>query len=389
MPRKEIFSKFGLIGDNLDLKENINLEINKDGKFSEISYENPKKNIRISEEGQNFLMIPGLINSHIHIVDNFAKEMGFNKDLIEIVSPPNGLKHKLLNSTPNIVKKNGILHAVLEMLSNGITCFIDFREGGSEGVKFLKNILKKTSINHMIFGRFLNIDDIENVFNISDGIGLSSYKKTSIIDKEKLRYYKSKFKNIVSCHHAEIKRDEAILDEIVNDNLIDIIIHGTQLTVVDLKLIKRKNISLVLCPRSNGYFGVGFPPIIDILRLKIPISLGTDNLMVNNTDLFEELRYLYRISRVLGSTHPNIELNAKEMLKMITINAARTFKLDKIMGSIEIGKNADFSLIDLNHPNFFSFEIDFNNISSLIVQRTKSENIKKTYIKGDLAFERN
>ena len=77
------------------------------------------------------------------------------------------------------------------------------------------------------------------------------------------------------------------------------------------------------------------------------------------------------------------------MLKMITINAARNFKLDKIMGSIEIGKSADFSLIDLNHPNFFSFEIELNNISSLIVQRTKSENIKKTYIKGDLAFERN
>lgn len=389
MPNKEIFSKLGLIGENLDLKENISLEIDNDGKFSKISYENPKSNIRISEEGHNFLMIPGLINSHVHIVDNFAKEMGFNKDLIEIVSPPNGLKHKLLNSTPNIVKKNGILQAVTEMLSNGITCFIDFREGGSEGVNFLKNALKETSINHMIFGRFLSSEDIEYVFNISHGIGLSSYKRTSIIDKEKLRYYKNKFKNLVSCHHAEVKRDEDILNEIVNDNLIDIIIHGTQFTVDDLKLIKSKNIALVLCPRSNGYFGVGFPPIIEILRLKIPISLGTDNLMVNNTDLFEELRYLYRISRVLGSTHTNIELNAKEMLKMITINAARTFKLDKNIGSIDIGKNADFSLIDLNHPNFFTPEINFSNILSLIVQRTKSENIKKTYIRGELAFERN
>ncbi len=389
MPLKEMFSKFGLIGENLDLKENISLEIDKDGKISKISYDNPKENIRISDEGHNFLMIPGLINSHIHIVDNFAKEIGFNKDLIEIVSPPNGLKHTLLNSTPNIVKKNGILQAVREMLSNGITCFIDFREGGSEGVKFLKNTLKEISINHMIFGRFLSSEDIENVFNISHGIGLSSYKQTSIFDKEKLRYNKIKFKKLVSCHHAEVKRDEKILNEIVNDNLIDIIIHGTQFTVDDLKLIKSKNIALVLCPRSNGYFGVGFPPIIDILRLKIPISLGTDNLMVNNTDLFEELRYLYRISRVLGSTLTNIELNAKELLKMITINAARNFKMDKIMGSIEIGKNADFSLIDLNHPNFFTAEMNFSNILSLIVQRTKSENIKKTYIRGDLAFERN
>jgi len=389
MPHKEIFCKFGLIGRDLDLKENISLEIDEDGKFSNIGYENPKKNITILKENQNLLMIPGLINSHVHIVDNFAKEMGFNKDLIDVVSPPNGLKHRLLNYTPNTVKKEGILQAVVEMLSTGITCFIDFREGGSEGVKFLRNTLKETFINHMIFGRFLNSDDIENVFNISHGIGLSSYKKTSIIDKEKLRYYKNKFKKLVSCHHAEVKRDEDILNEIVNDNLIDIIVHGTQFTVDDLKLIKSKNIALVLCPRSNGYFGVGFPPIIDILRLKIPISIGTDNLMVNNTDLFEELRYLYRISRVLGKSSTNIELDAKEMLKMITINAAKTFRLEKIMGSIEIGKNADFSLIDLNHSNFFSNEIYSNNIFSLIVQRTKSENIKKTYVKGDLAFERN
>ena len=389
MPHKEIFSKFGLIGQNLDLKENISLEIDEDGKFSKISYENPKKNISILEDNQSLLMIPGLINSHVHIVDNFAKEMGFNKNLIEVVSPPNGLKHKLLNSTPSIVKKNGIHQAVVEMLSNGITCFIDFREGGVEGVNFLRDILKESSIHHLIYGRFMNIDEIEKVFNIADGIGLASYKKPSLIDKERVRYYKNQNKIPVSCHHAEVKRDKEILDEILNDNLIDIIIHGTQFTVDDLKLIKKKNIALVLCPRSNGYFGVGFPPIIDILKLKIPISLGTDNLMVNSTDLFEELRYLYRISRVLGGTHTNIELDAKEMLKMITINAARSFKLDKIMGSIEIGKNADFSLIDLNHPNFFSFEIEFNNISSLIVQRTKSENIKKTYIKGDLAFERN
>ena len=389
MPHKEIFSKFALIGENLDLKENIHLEIDKDGKFSKINYEDPKRNIRISEEGHNFLMIPGLINSHVHIVDNFAKEMGFNKDLIEIVAPPNGLKHKLLNSTPNRVKKNGILQAVVEMLSNGITCFIDFREGGVEGVNFLRDILKDSPIHPLIYGRFMNIDEIEKVFNIADGIGLASYKMSSLIDKDRVRYYKNQNKIPVSCHHAEVKRDEDILNEIVSDNLIDIIIHGTQFTVEDLKLIKSKNIALVLCPRSNGYFGVGFPPINDILRLKIPISLGTDNLMVNSTDLFEELRYLYRISRVLGGTHSNIELDAKEMLKMITINAARNFKLDKIMGSIEIGKSADFSLIDLNHPNFFSFEIELNNISSLIVQRTKSENIKKTYIKGDLAFERN
>jgi cytosine/adenosine deaminase-related metal-dependent hydrolase len=389
MIQNEIWSKYGFIGDNLDLKENISLIVNKEGKISEMNYDNPKNSINISEKSKNYLLIPGLINSHTHIVDNFAKEKGFNKKLAEIVAPPNGLKHKLLTNISPEIKSNGIKNAILEMLSNGITFFIDFREKGVEGIHFLKKILKNSPINYSVFGRFMDNSDIEPVFQEADGIGLASYKNLSINIKEQLRLCKKKFSKLMACHDAEAKRDEDLFEEIINDDLIDIIIHGTQYIKEDLKLIKKKNISLVLCPRSNGYFGLGFPPIIEILKLKIPISIGTDNLMVNNTDLFEELRYLYRISRVLGRNNRDIRLNARKLLKMITIDAARNFKIDQKIGSIENGKNADFCLIDLSDPNFFSYEIDANDIFALIAQRTKSENIKKVYIKGEVVFERN
>ena len=99
-------------------------------------------------------------------------------------------------------------------------------------------------------------------------------------------------------------RKEQIIQDIFNDNIVEIIVHGTHFTKEDLLLLKQKHINLILCPRSNGYFGVDFPPIIDILKLNIPISLGTDNVMINNTDLFEEIRYLYRIIRALGKNSP-------------------------------------------------------------------------------------
>jgi 5-methylthioadenosine/S-adenosylhomocysteine deaminase len=110
--------------------------------------------------------------------------------------------------------------------------------------------------------------------------------------------------------------------------------------------------------------------------------------MINNTDLFEELRYLYRILRVLSKDDLTVKLDSREMLKMITINAAKNFKLEKNRGSITEGKMADFILIDLNDPNFYTPNIDSNNLFHLIVQRTKSENIKRVYIKGELVFER-
>ena len=388
MPNKEIYSRFGLIGNNLDLRENISLEINKDGKIVKINYDTPKRDFELSAKNQNFLMIPGLINSHIHIVDNFAKEMGFNRNLIEVVAPPNGLKHKLLKTTSKETKINGIKNAVLEMLSGGITFFIDFRERGVEGINLLKEALKNLPISNLIFGRFTSATEIEQIFKLADGIGLASYNKISPIMKKELRKFKEEYNKQIACHSAEFSRDKSLVNEIFHDKIIDIVIHGTKYLKEDLELIKKKKISLVLCPRCNGYFGIGFPPIINLIKLKIPISLGTDNLMVNNTDLFEEMRYLYRISRVLGKSDKDIKLTSRELLKMVTINAARIFNLNDKIGSISEGKEANFFMIDLNDPNFYSYKLDHNNIYPIIVQRTKSENIKKTFIKGELVFER-
>ncbi|MFX1392832.1 MAG: amidohydrolase family protein [Promethearchaeota archaeon] len=385
----QIFSKFGLIGENLDLKENVSLEIDKEGRILNIDFESPGKILDITPENNNNLMIPGFINSHIHIADNFAKEMGFNKELREIVAPPFGLKHKILRETPEDIIIEGIQKAVLEMLSNGIVHFIDFREGGVDGVNLLKKALKQYPINYLILGRFEDESEIESIFNLADGVGLPSYDKITTANKKWVVDSKQKFKKIIACHCAENSRNINLIKNMFNDNLVDVIIHGTKLLKEDLEKIKKQKKKLILCPRCNGYFGSGFPPIPEILKMGIPISLGTDNLMVNNAELFEELRYLYRISRVLCSYDKNIQLTSKELLKMVTINAAKNFNLENTFGSISEGKSADLFMIDLNAPNFYSFNLESDNIFNLITQRTKSENIKKVFIKGKLIFKRN
>ncbi|MHA1489898.1 MAG: amidohydrolase family protein [Promethearchaeota archaeon] len=389
MIKNHIYSEFGLIGDNLDLKKNIDIKINKNGIIDDISYENVENNIKIIPNDRNFFIIPGLINSHVHVGDSFTKELGFNKDLIDIVAPPYGLKHQMLRQTPEKIKTKGIQNAALEMLSNGITCFIDFREGGIDGVKLLKKALEQSPISFLVLGRFLDESEIESVFNFADGIGLASYDQITVANKKWVVESKQKTNKLIASHCAENNRNLNLINKMFNDDLVDVIIHGTKFVKNDLEKLKEKKKSLILCPRCNGYFGAGFPPISEILRLSLPISLGTDNLMANNADLFEEMRYLYRISRVLCSYDKSIQLTSKELLKMVTINAARIFNLEKKLGSISEGKSADFFLIDLNEPNLYSHKLDRNNMIDLIVQRTKSENIKKTYIKGEVVFERN
>ncbi|MFX1442356.1 MAG: amidohydrolase family protein [Promethearchaeota archaeon] len=240
MTNKEIESRYGLIGDELDLKENVSLIINEDGKILKVRYDNPKKNIEIGTDKHNLLMMPGFINSHTHIVDSFAKEMGFNKDLMEVVAPPNGLKHKLLKNTSREIKSIGIKNAISEMLTNGITFFVDFRERDIEGIQFLKDSLKGLPLNYIILGRFTDAKEIEEIFKEGDGIGLSSYNDLSIYIKERLKYFKNIFKKPIACHDAEVERDKALFEEIINDDLIDIIVHGTHYTKEDLELIKNK-----------------------------------------------------------------------------------------------------------------------------------------------------
>ena len=65
MTKTAIYSKYGLIGDDLELKKNISIEVDKDGKILTISYENISNNVDISRKGRSTLLVPGLINSHI------------------------------------------------------------------------------------------------------------------------------------------------------------------------------------------------------------------------------------------------------------------------------------------------------------------------------------
>ena len=229
MTSKQIFSKYALIGDNLDLKQDVTIEINEDGIITKISYNEPDEILEISDQEPTFLLIPGLINSHVHIGDSFAKERGFNKELIEVVAPPDGIKHKLLRTIPENIKKEGIQKAAQEMVSNGITCFIDFREENVEGIMLLKNALKDEKIKYYIYGRFKGIEDIDEVYNLSDGIGLVSYSHISSEIKDKIRILKDKYEKLIACHVAEVKRKESQINKIVEDNLVDVFIHGTHL----------------------------------------------------------------------------------------------------------------------------------------------------------------
>ena len=97
-------------------------------------------------DGNNFLVIPGLINAHTHIADSIGKDIAAGHRLDARVHPVFGAKKKILeNSKPDHLKAF-LRSSAVSMMKKGIVAFADFREGGPEGIKLVKEAIDRLPI---------------------------------------------------------------------------------------------------------------------------------------------------------------------------------------------------------------------------------------------------
>jgi cytosine/adenosine deaminase-related metal-dependent hydrolase len=94
--------------------------------------------------------------------------------------------------------------------------------------------------------------------------------------------------------------------------------------------------SVVYCPRAHRFFGHEPHPFMSLRRAGVRLCIGTDSSASNeNLALLEELA-------VLGAAVGGA-LSAEELLRLVTIEAARALGLAALVGSIEPGKQADLA----------------------------------------------
>jgi len=385
------FSDKALIGEELEYKENVYIKID-DGYISDISekpFDSDDKIIRIS----NSLVIPSFINMHVHVGDSFAKEMGSRLTLSEVVEPPHGLKHVLLKKTEKDTIIKGIQSSIHEMLSSGTTFFLDFREGGIDGVELLLEASKDLKIKKFALGRPGNKDeDIFKLMKLSRGLGLSSVNDYSDEELERFKLLYTEGSKMLSTHVSEVEyeREKCLenynctdIERAINILGANLLVHGIHASDRDIELMKENDVTLVCCSRANSYFSLPLAPLDKFIQKGINLCLGTDNVMANSPDLLREMEFFAKGIR--GKHGPKL-ISSKDILKMITINAARAINLDHDLGSIDPFKRADFLIINLSAPNLQG--LNEENVHNFIVNRLKSENIIKTYINGNLVFER-
>ena len=118
-----------------------------------------------------------------------------------------------------------------------------------------------------------------------------------------------------------------------------LVVHGVQFGDGDLRRLKEIGATVVTCPRSNQWVGVGYPPIGQFYQSGVKVAVGTDSLAsVEDLNVFSELKTM----RWLAPAVP-----AARMLESATLTGARALGLGGELGSLTPGKRAEMIAVDL------------------------------------------
>lgn len=339
--------------------------------------------------GKGKYVLPGFINCHTHVYQSLIEGVGYDmhfnpwnlRYLIPIIS----------NMTPDNAGVSGEL-AALEMIKSGTTAFSDhwYLHTDFENIESVTDAFENSGLrSHMVFG-FLNE-------SFAGRKNTDSAKDVLKEDKELLeiaeRFVKSRngrnrtttglgpgstedvstdlFRNIIRLGR---KLDISLVThiagwvEIVSRSLEkyklrdleyahslgftgekSIAIHGVWLSEDEIKLAADTGTKIAHNPVANMHLGYGIAPIARMIKSGITVGLGTDGAASYTYDMLEIGKTAAMLQK--ANKMDAEALTAEKALQMLTIDGAAVLGLEKVCGSIEIGKRADIIMIDNNSSN--------------------------------------
>ena len=387
-----------LLGPDLDFVANTNVQI-QNGKFKKISPKiipNPKNKDTVMD-GDGLLMIPGFVNAHTHIGDSIGKDISLSSSPDQTIHPVFGAKSKILKNTSEQNLGNFMKNTCHSMIRKGITTFVDFREGGLDGVVLLKKVLSDVPLRSVILGRielYQNAKDIQKntpfpgtksteflaLLQKCDGIGVSGANENST---SVLNYY-SKTSKIKAIHSAETQQSVTKSKRTTGKSETaralalrpDFLVHMTHATKTDLQMAAKKTRGIVICPRANSSLAEGIPDIVLMQGLGCTLALGTDNVMINSPDMFREMDFIWKVSMGIHKKR----IDAKEILKMATVNGGKI--LNRNVGIIQTGCVADCMFL-----NKHALDLEpMHDPHASIVHRASESSVKSVMIGGNLVY---
>jgi len=125
--------------------------------------------------------------------------------------------------------------------------------------------------------------------------------------------------------------------------------HCVWLTDEERLLLRETGTVVCHCPSSNLKLASGIAPIPEYLEQGLHVCLGADGAPCNNNlDMFTEMRLAALVHKPRRGP---LAMHADRVLEMATRGGARALGLEAEIGSLEVGKRADVTVVDLRGPH--------------------------------------
>lgn len=330
---------------------------------------------RQSYELPEHVLIPGLINAHGHapmsLLRGTADELPLKQWLEDRIWP---LEEKFINE--QFVRQGATL-AIAEMITGGTTCFADMYFYPDEVAKAaldanirvqlaspvldFPTVWAQDADEYILKATQLH-DDYRNSELIHTAFGPHAPYTVSDIPLQKLSILAEELDIPIHIHvHETVQEiEEAIntdgrrpLQRLADLGLISphlVCVHATQLTDSEIDLLAENGASVIHCPESNLKLASGFCAVVQLLAKRVNVALGTDGCASNNDlNMFSEMRTAALLAKAIANDAR--ALPAKQALEMATINGARALGMEKEIGSLELGKYADITAVNLDSLN--------------------------------------
>jgi 5-methylthioadenosine/S-adenosylhomocysteine deaminase len=158
--------------------------------------------------------------------------------------------------------------------------------------------------------------------------------------------------------------------------------HCVWVDATDIATLLRRGVGTVHNPSSNMKLASGVMPVVDLLTAGVPVGLATDSAASNNNqDLFQEMNVAAKLQKVTRMD-PRA-LPARQVVEMATIGGARALHLDKQIGSLEVGKQADVVLIGTGATH----STPMYNVYSQLVYALNAHDVLTVVIAGKIVME--
>ncbi len=318
------------------------------------------------------VLIPGLVNTHTHaamsLMRGLADDLPLMRWLHEHIWPAEArhVSHEFV--------LDGTRLAIAEMIRGGITCFNDmyfFPEAaaaaaveagmrasiGMIALEFPTNYASDAQ-DYLAKGLAMR-DEWKGQRNLSFCLAPHAPYTVSDTTFERIGVLAEKLDVPIHLHVHETREEvnsaatetgSRPLTRLASLGLLSprlIGVHAVHLDPAEISMLAKHACHVSHCPSSNLKLASGIAPVAELLDAGVNVALGTDGAASNNRlDMFEEMRLAALLAK--ADAYRADVVPAHRALELATYAGAKALALDRQIGSIEVGKSADLTAVNLS-----------------------------------------